>query len=105
MGVAPTVSASNTREFGISCRTSALVIVLPAPWVPLIYTIMESNASGRACARLVGAGPLGLLASLTTGVVASPAWGCLMDHGTIDRAIEAIRVAGGGELDLARREL
>lgn len=41
MSVSPTFSASNTRESGISCCTSALVVVLPAPWVPLSHTIMD----------------------------------------------------------------
>jgi hypothetical protein len=30
---------SNTREFGSNVWTSALVVVLPEPWVPLIQTI------------------------------------------------------------------
>ncbi len=42
MSVSPTFSASNTRESGISCCTSALVVVLPAPWVPLSHTIMAT---------------------------------------------------------------
>src|SRR5580698_11152607 len=45
ISVSPTFSASNTRESGISCCTSALVVVLPAPWVPLSHTITGPNAS------------------------------------------------------------
>jgi hypothetical protein len=45
MSVSPTFSASNTREAGISRCTSALVVVLPAPWVPLIHTIMALDAT------------------------------------------------------------
>src|SRR5258707_822795 len=47
ISVTPTFSASNTRESGISCCTSALVVVLPAPWVPLIHTITGSDTSAR----------------------------------------------------------
>ena len=45
MSVSPTFSASNTRESGISCCTRALVVDLPAPWVPLSHTIMGSDAT------------------------------------------------------------
>src|SRR5580704_14897145 len=51
MSVAPTFSASSTRESGISCCTSALVVVLPAPWVPLSHTITELNASAVRAAE------------------------------------------------------
>ena len=47
MSVSPTFSASNTRESGISCCRSALVVVLPAPWVPLSHTITRPTLARR----------------------------------------------------------
>ena len=41
----PTFSASSTRESGRSGCTSALVVVLPAPWVPLSHTIPSPDAT------------------------------------------------------------
>ena len=46
MSVSPTFSASNTRESGTSCCRRALVVVLPAPWVPLSQMITGSDATG-----------------------------------------------------------
>jgi hypothetical protein len=45
--VSPTFSASNTRACGIRPCTTAAVVVLPAPWVPLSHTIMgpDDNAA------------------------------------------------------------
>jgi len=45
MSVSPTFSASNTRESGISRCTSALVVVLPEPWMPLRHTIKGPDAT------------------------------------------------------------
>jgi phosphotransferase family enzyme len=40
-----TFSASKTLESGINSCTSALVVVLPAPWVRLIHTITQPHAN------------------------------------------------------------
>jgi hypothetical protein len=45
MSVSPTFSASKTRESGRRGCTSALVVVLPEPWVPLRHTITSPDAT------------------------------------------------------------
>ena len=59
MRVSPTFSASKTREFGISSCTEGLVVVLPAPWVPLIQTITARSYQQRSNAwrRRIRASP------------------------------------------------
>ena len=47
MSIAPTFSASNTRESGISCCTSALVVVLPTPWAPLSQRITDATLAAH----------------------------------------------------------
>ncbi|MER5466968.1 transposase [Streptomyces sp. NPDC002668] len=91
MSVSPTFSASNTRESWISCCTSALVVVLPAPWVPLSHTIMGPNASA---VRAAGTSTAEIRSTDRRGRLGCPSFGAGTDAGKAAHHCTVIDTAG-----------